>query len=370
MITRFRIENFKGHRDTNLVLEQFTVLVGDNGSGKTSVLEALRLPGQLGMHGDDLALDELLLRGEDHLQLLADGRTRGEDWRISIAIKPPEVKGWPTGWKLIAEGYDASENFGGHEWISCSGLPDEDDQDDQDESPMFTAWLPRIRSLMGRVALYRFRSDQVAASAYSDQPGTAIAEDGAQTAVALAALKLSDDEAFGHIEHALRRLVPSFRRVIIKPAKLKHPSNPNPVVGSKLYFDFQGAKEVPAHHASQGTLVALALLTVLHGHDRPRVILLDDFDHSLHPRAQMELVRMIRELLALDEFQDTQIIATTHSPYVLDEVPPSNVIAFALRDDGTVASKPLSRHPDAPKMTGALKSGELWTLDGERDWVL
>jgi predicted ATP-dependent endonuclease of OLD family len=84
----------------------------------------------------------------------------------------------------------------------------------------------------------------------------------------------------------------------------------------------------------------------------------------------MEVVRMIKELLELDDLQETQIIATTHSPYVLDEVSPANVIAFALRDDGTVASKPLSAHPDAPKANGALKSGELWSLDGERDWVL
>ena len=168
----------------------------------------------------------------------------------------------------------------------------------------------------------------------------------------------------------MRRLVPTLRRIFIKPATVKHPSNPNPVSGSKLYFDFQGAKDVPAHHASQGTLIALALLTVLHSAERPRVVLLDDFDHALHPRAQLELVRMIKELLALEEFQDTQIIATTHSPYVLDEVPPSSVIAFALRDDGTVASKPLSEHPDAAKTKRALKSGELWSLDAERGWVL
>jgi predicted ATP-binding protein involved in virulence len=108
---------------------------------------------------------------------------------------------------------------------------------------------------------------------------------------------------------------------------------------------------------------------VLLGHQRPGVVLLDDFDHSLHPRAQMELVRMIKQLLAREEFRDTQIIATTHSPYVLDEMLPSSVIAFALRDDGSVACKPLSEHPDAPKVNGALKAGELWSLDAERDWV-
>jgi predicted ATPase len=212
-----------------------------------------------------------------------------------------------------------------------------------------------IRKRTGRIALYRFESPRIAASAYSDRPDAAVAEDGALTAVSLAALKLADDEAYDRVEAAMRRLVPSLQRVFIKPATLVHPSNPNPVIGSKLYFDFQGARNVPAHHASQGTLIALALLTVLHGADRPSVILLDDFDHSLHPRAQMELVRLIKELLALDEFGDTQIIATTHSPYVLDEVSPSDVIAFALRDDGTVAARPLSEHPDAPKVNGSLR---------------
>ena len=167
----------------------------------------------------------------------------------------------------------------------------------------------------------------------------------------------------------MRRIVPSLRQLRIQRADVLHPSNPNPVVGSKLYFDFQGANNVPAHHASQGALVVLALLTVLYGPDRPSVILLDDFDHALHPRAQIELVRMIKELLALEEFSEVQIVATTHSPYVLDKITPSDVIAFAFRDDGTVASKPLSEHPDAPKVNGSLKTGELWTLDAERDCV-
>ena len=79
---------------------------------------------------------------------------------------------------------------------------------------------------------------------------------------------------------------------------------------------------------------------------------------------------MIKGMLALDEFKETQIIATTHSPYVLDELSPENVIAFALRDDGPVASKSLSDHPEAARMTGTLKTGQLWSLDAERDWVL
>ena len=359
MITQLRLENFKGHRDTDLAFERFTVLVGDNGSGKTSVLEALELPGLI-ERGEAMVPDELLRQGAKQLMLSFDGRTHGQRWTASIEATAPETAITAPGhnpWELRANGIDPSGTkytLGPWGWT---------------HGKIIDALRP-ITNLIGDIRLYRFRADQVAAPAYSDRPGVHVAEDGALTAVALAALKLADDQTFNRIEQAMCKMVPSLKRVLIKPATLIHPSNPNPVTGSKLYFDFQGAKGVPAHHASQGTLVVLALLTVLYHPDRPSVILLDDFDHSLHPRAQMELVRMIKELLELDDFRETQIIATTHSPYVLDEVSPSNVIAFALRDDGTVASRPLSEHPDAPSMNGTLKSGELWSLDAERGWVL
>jgi predicted ATPase len=180
----------------------------------------------------------------------------------------------------------------------------------------------------------------------------------------LAQLKLGQDEVFARIEESMRRMVPSLERVRIRPAR--HPNTAG--LGNKIYFDFRGAAGVPAHGASHGTLIVLALLTVLHGPQRPQLVLLDDFDHALHPRAQIELVRMIKELLA--EFDDLQIVATTHSPYILDELEPSDVHAFALRDDGTVAAKRLSQHPEAEKTKGSLTAGQLWSLDRERDWVL
>lgn len=351
MITRFRLENFKAHRDTDLALRQFTVLVGDNGSGKTSVLEALDLPGAL---KDALRpahiqgrqeLGELVRHGANQTKLSWEGQAQGRRWEVSVEIDASD--GTSPG--LNVTGVDTSGPF-------STGLHRQQA-------------LDRVEKLIGLSAMYRFRADQVAASAYGDQPGVAVAEDGTQTAVVLADLKLADDERFDRIEEALHRLVPSLDRLRIAPAMVERRSGSPPVRGSKVYFDFRGAKNVPGHHASQGTLVVLALLTVLHGPNRPSAILLDDFDHSLHPRAQSELVRMIKELLALDDFKDTQIVATTHSPYVLDEVSPSDVIAFALRDDGTVAAKPLSEHPDAPRVNGSLKAGELWTLDAERDWV-
>ncbi len=171
----------------------------------------------------------------------------------------------------------------------------------------------------------------------------------------------------------MRVLVPSVERVRLRQATVRRPDHSNPrvrpeIVGNKIFFDFRNAPGVPAHLASEGTLILLALLTILHGPNPPNVLLLDDFDQSLHPGAQVELVRLIKRLL--DQLPDVQIVATTHSPYILDEVAPSDVHVFALRDDGTVASRRLSEHPEAGTMKGALSAGQLWSLDPEREWVL
>ena len=43
MITRVRIKNFMCLRDVDLALKPLTVLIGENDTGKSSVLEALKL---------------------------------------------------------------------------------------------------------------------------------------------------------------------------------------------------------------------------------------------------------------------------------------------------------------------------------------
>jgi predicted ATPase len=233
----------------------------------------------------------------------------------------------------------------------------------------FNHYIPEIATAIGPAALYKLNATTIAAAAYSDQPGADVERDGTNTAVALAALKLGYDEAVDRIEDEMRRIIPNVERVRIRQAQVQHPNRSGQiVVGNKIFFDFRGAPGVPAHAASEGTLITLALLTILHGPNRPNVLLLDDFDQSLHPQAQMELVRLIKRLL--DELPDVQIVATTHSPYVLDELDPRDIHAFALRDDGTVAVKCLAEHPDADKMKGALSAGQLWSLDPEKNWVL
>jgi predicted ATPase len=178
----------------------------------------------------------------------------------------------------------------------------------------------------------------------------------------LSSLKLGDDARFERIQSALQRVVPSVERI-----RVRRVNGSSDGVKEKIHFDLHGAPDLPAQVMSEGTLVTVALLTSICATSGRQLVLLDDLDRALHPTAQLELVRQMKRLL--EEMPNVQIVATTHSPFILDELDPSEVCVFALRADGSVATKRLSEHPDAGKVKGALSGGQIWTLDPEERWV-
>lgn len=84
----------------------------------------------------------------------------------------------------------------------------------------------------------------------------------------------------------------------------------------------RGRHRIPAPELSQGTLVALALLTLAYAPDPPSVIALEEIDRGMHPR----LLRHVQDALYRLSYPEScgetrppiQVIATTHSPYLLD----------------------------------------------------
>jgi predicted ATPase len=77
-----------------------------------------------------------------------------------------------------------------------------------------------------------------------------------------------------------------------------------------------GGAEYSGFHQGAGETTVADLLRI----DFPNtaIVLIDEIETSLHPRAQR---RLIRDLANEARLKQLQIILTTHSPYVLDELP-------------------------------------------------
>ncbi len=69
-------------------------------------------------------------------------------------------------------------------------------------------------------------------------------------------------------------------------------------------------------HQGAGEITAAELLAV--SYPKNSLILIDEIETSLHPRAQR---RLMRDLATIARLNELQIIITTHSPYVLEELP-------------------------------------------------
>lgn len=368
MIDKIRLRNFKGHLDTTVPLGRFTVLVGDNASGKTSVLEALSLLTMLGpaphlaLKNDRAPRDLIRRHSTKPLAIDVEGRWPAgptgtkTSFHVELAPDMSVQDGWKTSLKSSVPGPNSA--MATEHRFTCN--------DYRQTTPISTTppW-DELAAAFKHAPLYSLDAKAIASGAFgAGQADQLLNERGANATAVLANMKLERDEDFDRVELALRRLVPTVRRIRLQPVQQVTGA------GHKIYLDFQGASAVPAHCASHGTLIALALLTILYGPDRPDFLLLDDFDHALHPRAQLELVKMLKELLVLPDFADLQIAGTTHSPYVLDKLSVEDVRVFALREDGTVAMKSLAEHPSALSSRGMIGAGQLWSMDAEQDWVL
>ena len=69
-------------------------------------------------------------------------------------------------------------------------------------------------------------------------------------------------------------------------------------------------------HQGAGEITAAELLALQY--PRHSLVLIDEIETSLHPRAQR---RLMRDLATIARLNELQIILTTHSPYVLEELP-------------------------------------------------
>lgn len=77
-----------------------------------------------------------------------------------------------------------------------------------------------------------------------------------------------------------------------------------------------GIGDYSGYHQGSGQITVQELFNI----DFPKygLILIDEIESSLHPRAQR---RLIRDLAEQARLQECQIIVTTHSPYILEELP-------------------------------------------------
>lgn len=347
MFRKVAIQNFKGLRALELELSPFTIVIGSNATGKTSLLQAIQL---LGQSPDENLVDLLRPFGSSaaivsrsttafHLDAVR-ASSRGD---LSISA------GASRDAKSLRWNYDATVRLGTSELANANQRLRESDA--------------ALGQELGSCQLLALDPKALAEPSFLSATTPALGARGEGLASLIAALAASPRrERFGALEAELRRLVPVVRSLGAVPVsvegwvpgaddgeKISHRKQPFP--GHALSVDTVDGDGIPGDALSEGTLLVLGILATLHQSDAPSIVLIDGLERGLHPAAQREFAAGLRALVA-NRKGTLQIIATTHSPLVLSEVPREDVWVLTRTAAGIEAQRPAE------------------TYGRETDWIL
>ncbi len=375
MITKAKFTNFKLLRDVEIALGRLNVIVGVNGAGKSSVLEGLHYLLQLASAkhpGDGFVTGRPghLFRGPRRPDFLI---SKPDAERLELSVEGEAFRQFGLICEKTKEGFAFDVRFqplkAGYGLLSLSN-----------SSTGPGAFYEEVAAAsLSSVVRMRLDATRLAEDHYSDEKAPRIEYDGEGLASVLQEMLTARDGRFEAIEADLAKVVPGVRRIrstrarIVRVEKVRvsidgHESwseQQREFTGSGIEVEWGVNGWIPASHLSEGTLLALGIITILH-HRPPRLLLLDDVDKALHPTAQRELITFLKHIISTRP--EVQILATTHSSYVVDEFEPGDVLVVGRADEYSSNVRPLSEHPTWRKQRDYLQPGEFWSAVGE-SWV-
>lgn len=325
MIAAVQFRNFKALRSTALKLAPFNLVLGPNGSGKTSLIQAM------------LRLRTLAGLPAVHAHELTGQRTEGP--QIVFHFMPPyqDVQ--------VTLGCNADE-------LVCNQLVVDHPPGPQGEA-LWAKLKPRLQSIRA------FLLDHYAMAAPAkSSDGAALTSNGGNLAAVFAGWKTNHPAAYAAVEAEFVRMMPEFSGLELRVGA-------DGAVGLGARLKENGQDLIAADSLSQGTLYLLAILALAYAPEPPAIVCIEEADRGMHPRS----LREVRDTLyRLSYPQDTgmdrppvQVIATTHSPYLLDQFKehPEEVV-LASKHGRAATFERLSDRADIMELIKEAHLGDLW----------
>lgn len=372
MISSIRLQNYRNHKDTEIEFGRLTALVGPNSAGKSNVLEGVRCFTRL----PEERTFKRVFRGErDPDVIVRDGNPF-----FKMHIGGGEPQDWDLGVKCTVKSVEGSRQSEEKSYPTLSWewmWQGKTERAVDAPTRVVLAECPELEDLLSGTEYFKGMAPRLSKPSKPRDVPPKLYTNGNGLASVVSHLMTTEPDRFQVLLRRLREVIPEVERLRTRRVLLpkRDTSSPNTVSNNdeepfdELLYDMKGGEGIPAHSVSEGTLVATGLLAALTGTGgrEPRLLMIDDLEQGLHPKAQRELVSVLRKIL--DQRPDLQIVFTTHSPYIVDELAPEETWLLNTDVDGVAHARRLSEHPDAEKSLQVLTTGEFWSAEGE-EWVV
>lgn len=321
MIKSIHFKNFRALRDATLPLGPFTLIVGPNGSGKSTAMEAF---------GFVL---------ESNRQIFSDVATAGLDREPSASVEVHLT--W-------------FEN--GIEFVTGAVLKDIGFIQPVDPAGGKGYFAGSLRDALASFRIFSFDAKAIATPVQT-APHPHLGSDGSNLAAVLDALRDSHPERFEELNKEFHRWLPEFDRILFE----------TPYPGQKTFLvrTTTGHYQYRPSDLSQGVLFALAFLALAYLPNPPSIVCFEEPDRGIHPRLLIDIRDAMYRLAFPENYGElrkpVQVIATTHSPYLLDlykEHPDQIVIAH--KDMQGAHFERLSDKPHLSELLEGAPLGDIW----------
>ena len=339
-IERLKVHNFRALQNVEFKnLQPMTVLLGPNGSGKSTVFDVFAFLAECFEFGLRRAWDrrgrarELMTRGADGpLTIEIKYREQPRTPLITYHLSVSEVKGRPVvthewlRWKRKPYGapFRFLENRRGQGQAVSGEVPDDEDQ--RVDIALSSSDLlavnalgqfrehPRVGALRNFITGWHvsYLSADSARGQPEAGPQERLTKSGENLANVVQYLEEQQPQRLERIFAALQNRVPRVESVLA-----------HTMLDGRLLLQIKDApfdRPVLARFASDGTLKMLAYLVLLYDLEPPPFIGIEEPENFLHPRL---LTGLAEECRAASEH--TQLLVTTHSPFFIDSLQPSEV---------------------------------------------
>lgn len=333
MIESIEFKNFKVLKDAKLPLGPFTLIVGANGSGKTTALQSFEKMQNPGTYkAANLASLGVSPSSESPVRVTINWGSPFTGMSLSCQ--------WPEDKTLL-------KARNSHSRLSS----------ESSGSKLSNELHTKLTQSLSRISIFALEAERLPLTVQL-QPEMTLGPKGDNLAGVLDRLKDEEPERWLALNQELQRCLPEYDQILLRMDQ--------PGKKSFRLRTQQGQHTIGAADLSQGTLLALALLTLAYLPDPPPVIGLEEPDRGIHPR----LLRQVRDALYRLSYPDSfgesrepvQVIATTQSPYFLDEFsdhPEEIVIAEKVGLEAKFHR--LMDHPHMEEiLEGTSSLGEVW----------
>jgi len=338
-LTKLYIHNYKSFYDTTIELDKLNIVVGENNSGKSNLIDVLEFV--------DIAISKDIERAIDDKGGYDKIKNYSAVGEKKVIIRATFEDTLITSFSFTKD-YSILSEYTDKKYITSHKKYFSKNRKEQKKLFFFSGKHNESMQVMRytldsifllrtlyKISTYYFDTQKIRTLSNQDTKDSKLSKDGSNLGKILYEIKENDKNRFEVISNSLITTVNEIDGIEIY----------NVADNYIIAFKEKGKEPIPIHVVSDGTINLLATMTALNQNNDSSLLVFEEPERHLHLKVMDYLLESFRT-------SDKQIIVTTHSSELLNYAKLEEIVFIYRNSDGDTQS---IRAIDVPNLKGKME---------------